>query len=172
MTWADPGAWEAGERDEEGWREVGEAEEEEVEEVTELAAEGVAEELEEAAELLGWAALALGLAINVAFVALRWARRAGLDVEPRHLATALRLHASGNAALAVLALTHGAIMAPEATPLEYLLGLLVAVAVATGALMLAARGRRAKLVARAVHVQRALALALLALHLVHVVARG
>ncbi|WP_048191484.1 hypothetical protein [Pyrolobus fumarii] len=122
---------------------------------------------EEYAKTMGKIAFYLGLMLNLGFVAVRWARFV-VDIPPGIQRLALELHMDGNIVLTIPALWHAYTFAEKAGPVEYGAVTLILLLVASGIVMRYFRGRRAKLVARAVHTQRILALMLLVLLLVHV----
>ena len=129
------------------------------------------EEYEDYAEVLGEVAFYGGLALNIFFIAVRWARLVA-SIPPGLTRLALELHMSGNPVLAALGLIHGYMMSGAATILEYIIAVLIVVLVATGLVLRYARHRGLKAAARLLHTQRALTILLLALLIVHVTARG
>jgi hypothetical protein len=129
------------------------------------------EEFEDIVAALGSVAFYLGLLLNLGFVAFRWSRALGLNPSPQLARIVMEIHMDGNLVLGGLAGIHGLLSIGHATLLEYVLGVLLATVLASGLAMRYLRYRQAKVVARVVHVQRALALLLLALVLVHVAAR-
>ncbi len=118
------------------------------------------------AEGLGEVAWNLGLALNLAFVAVRWSRRY-LAFPPRFLKLALEVHMYGNVALAVPALYHGYAFLDKAGPVEYAIGVIIVVLIASGLLLRYARYRGLRRVMKLIHSQRALSLLLLVLLLIH-----
>lgn len=119
------------------------------------------------AEALGKTAFYLGLLLNLGFVAVRRARFL-VNVPPGLQRLALELHMDGNMVLTVPALCHGFTFIDKAGPVEYGAVALILLLAISGAVMRYYRNRRAKLVARMIHSQRALALLLLVLLLIHV----
>ena len=124
------------------------------------------EEEGEFAEGLGEVAWNLGLALNLAFVAVRWSRRY-LAFPPQFLKLALDVHMYGNVALAVPALLHGYVFLDKAGPVEYATGLIIVVLIASGLVLRYARYRGLRRAMKLIHSQRALSLLLLALLLIH-----
>ena len=139
--------------------------------------EGVEEEGEEdevggeLAEGLGEAAWNLGAPAVLAFVAYKHAYLAaakrGLRL-PVKLAWALRAHIAASVALGLAALAHGALLLEEAGPVEWASGALIAVLLASGALLYYSKSRNLKRLARLIHAQRLLSIILLVLVAIHV----
>ena len=122
----------------------------------------------EANESLGSIGFYGGVLATLVYVAPKYARQLlGLRLPPRVYRYTLDLHAAGNMAAAVAALTHGYLNIRYATPLEYAMAVLIVLLVVTGLVMRYAENRKAKLVARLVHGQRVFALTLLVLALLH-----
>ncbi len=123
-------------------------------------------EEDEFAKELGEAAWNLGLALNLAFVAVRWSRRY-LAFPPQFLKLALDVHMYGNVALAVPALYHGYTFLGKAGPLEYAIGVIIVVLIASGLVLRYAKYRGLRRAMKLIHSQRALSLMLLVLLLIH-----
>jgi Flp pilus assembly protein TadB len=124
------------------------------------------EALEETAEAAGSAAFALGVLANASFVAYKWLR---LHVRIRgSYRSVLNVHIFLNVLLGLLALYHGYYLRSAAGPVEYASILVVLVILASGLLLRYSKDRRLKWFARQLHIQRLLALVLLAVVLIHI----
>ncbi|BAN89478.1 hypothetical protein [Aeropyrum camini] len=128
---------------------------------------------EDSGEELGEIAWNLGVPAILAFVIAReayiWSARRGVKW-PVSYNTILIIHIISALVLGFMALLHGIANIGRATPLEYALGVLIALLLLSGATLYLGRGRRGGRIARLIHAQRLLAIALLLLAGMHVVA--
>jgi len=125
------------------------------------------DELEGEAEALGEAAFYGGLVLSGGYSAIKYTRRY-IKLPPQVIRLSLDIHSLGNLALAPLALIHGYVNLEYAGPIEYAMAALIIILVVSGATLRYVRNRRAKIAARLVHSQRALAILLLVLALLHI----
>jgi len=125
------------------------------------------DELEGEAEALGEVAFYGGLVLSGGYSAVKYTRRY-IKLPPRIIRLSLDIHSLGNLALAPLALIHGYVNLEYAGPIEYAMAALIIILVASGATLRYVRNRRAKIAARLIHSQRALAILLLVLALLHI----
>ena len=126
---------------------------------------------EELAEPLGTLSLALGIPSVAGYTAYKrvYIRMARMNLKPPvSLSGALKLHITFSTVLGLAALLHGALLIESAGPVEYAAGLLVAMALASGATLYYLRRSGHKRYARVIHVQMILAAALLIVTLIHV----
>ncbi len=120
---------------------------------------------------LGVLSFYLGLALNMVFAFYNWTRPLALRLKARPLFTykrALTSHALSNMALAAAALYHSIYFMEKARILEYALAAVMLVLVASGTVMTYMSIRNLKRLAAMIHFQRALALTLLILAVIHI----
>ena len=124
----------------------------------------------EVAESAGSLAFTLGLLANMGFVGYKWAKlHAKIKGSYRHV---LNTHILLNILLGGLAIYHGYSLREAAGPVEYASVAAIIIILLSGLLLRYAKNRHLKWFARHIHVQRALALLLLILVVIHVATIG